>query len=166
MASKDRNTVSSGQQPSFSLPPNQVSSPRSRRMPGLVLVAGLVLVGGVVLTHALLSGGPSDAQVVVGETLHTIQLDVLNGVGEPKLAQRMTDYLRSRGFDVVELGNVDETVEKTVVVDRSGNLRAAEQVAKVIGVAPEQVVQKIDKTLYLDVSVYIGGGYKSLHPYK
>ncbi|MBI4417769.1 MAG: LytR C-terminal domain-containing protein, partial [Ignavibacteriales bacterium] len=110
--------------------------------------------------------GVAESEVVDGGRVHTIQLDVLNATGETKLAQKMTDYLRSRGFDVVELGNHRGGLEKTLVIDRTGNTQAAVQVAEVLGVPREQVVQKLDKTLYLDVSVYIGNDYRALRPFR
>lgn len=102
-----------------------------------------------------------------GGKLHTIQLDVLNGSGTPKLSQRFTDYLRSRGFDVVEMGNYkDSRVERTRVIDRVGNLAAAQQVAQALGVPKDRVTQEVDRTMYLDVSVVIGKDYRSLKPLK
>ena len=165
MVSQDRPTFSSGQPPSPPNAPIQDSTQRPRRARGAVLLGGILVIGAIALYH-LLAGHGSESEVVVGKTVHTIQLDVLNSTGETKLAQRMTDYLRSRGFDVVELGNYSGELAESFVVDRSGNRKAAEQVASVIGVGPEHVVQKIDKSLYLDVSVYIGKDFKSLRPFK
>lgn len=103
---------------------------------------------------------------MVGGRARAIQLDVLNGSGQPKLAQRLTDYLRARGFDVVELGNYTSSIEATQVLDRAGNLDAAKQVAAALGVPEEQVQQKIDKSLYLDVSVIIGKDYSRLKAFQ
>jgi len=108
---------------------------------------------------------PVEPEIVQGGKTHTIQLDVLNGSGTPKLSQRFTDYLRSRGFDVVEMGNYkDSRVEQTRVIDRAGNLAAAQQVAEALGVPKERVTQQIDRTAYLDVSVVIGKDYRTLKP--
>ena len=110
---------------------------------------------------------PVNAETNRGGKTHTIQLDVLNGSGTPRLGQRFTDYLRARGFDVVEMGNYKETgVEFTRVIDRVGDLAAARQVAEALGVPKERVVQQIDKNAYLDVSVVIGKDFKSLKPLK
>lgn len=110
---------------------------------------------------------PVQPETVQGGKAHTIQLDVLNGSGVPRLSQRFTDYLRARGFDVVEMGNYkDSRVEYTRVIDRTGQAAAAQQVAEALGVPKERVVQEIDRTLYLDVSVVIGKDYNSLKPLK
>lgn len=115
--------------------------------------------------HRMFIDPPVEPEIVKGGKAHTIQLDVLNGSGTPKLSQRFTDYLRSRGFDVVEMGNYkDSRVEQTRVIDRAGNLAAAQQVAEALGVPVERVTQQIDRTAYLDVSVVIGKDYRSLKP--
>lgn len=108
---------------------------------------------------------PVEPEVVREGKAHTIQLDVLNGSGVSKIGLRFTEYLRSRGFDVVELGNYRESnVELTRVIDRSGNAAAAEQVAQALGIPKERVTQELDRTMYLDVSVIIGKDYRLLKP--
>jgi hypothetical protein len=110
---------------------------------------------------------PVKPETVQGGKPHTIQLDVLNGSGVSKLSQRFTDYLRARGFDVVETGNYkDSKVERTRVIDRVGQLAAAQQVAEALGVPKERVVQEIDRNSYLDVSVVIGKDFRLLKPLK
>jgi hypothetical protein len=106
-------------------------------------------------------------ETVQGGKPHTIQLDVLNGSGVSKVSRRFTDYLRARGFDVVEMGNYkDSKVEKTRVIDRIGQLAAAQQVAEALGIPKERVVQEIDRNSYLDVSVVIGKDFRLLKPLK
>lgn len=115
--------------------------------------------------HRMFIDPPVEPEIVQGGKSHTIQLDVLNGSGTPKMSQRFTDYLRSRGFDVVEMGNYkDSKVEQTRVIDRAGNLAAAQQVAEALGVPKERVTKQIDRTAYFDVSVVIGKDYRSLKP--
>jgi hypothetical protein len=108
---------------------------------------------------------PVQPEVVQGSKSHIIQLDVLNGSGAAKLAQRFTDYLRARGFDVVEMGNYRESgIEFTRVIDRAGDRQAAAQVARALGVSEERVTQEIDRNAYLDVTVVIGKDYRTLKP--
>jgi hypothetical protein len=110
---------------------------------------------------------PVKPETEQGGKIHTIQLDVLNGSGVPKLSQRFTDYLRARGFDVVEMGNFkDSKVENTRVIDCAGHLEAAQQVAEALGVPKTGVVQQIDRNAYLDVTVVIGKDFRLLKPFK
>ncbi|MEX1139064.1 MAG: LytR C-terminal domain-containing protein [Bacteroidota bacterium] len=130
-------------------------------------IAAVIIVGVSALILVLTFGGSgSEALIADGQKERTIQMDVLNGAGESKLAQRVTDYLRSRGFDVVEVGNVREELERTLVIDRAGNMEAALQVAQALGIPDDHILQKIDKNLYLDVSVFVGKDYRTLRPFR
>lgn len=133
---------------------------------GLIIVfAAVVLFFVWSFVHRTFIDTPDQPEITLEGKAHTIQLDVLNGAGTPKLSQRFTDYLRSRGFDVVEMGNYKGSpVEQTRVIDRAGNLLAAQQVAEALGIPKERVTQQIDRTAYLDVSVVIGKDFRSLKP--
>lgn len=141
------------------------SSSRSRlQRIAPVTILAIILVITLVIAYALLFRN-DEPVVLEGPRTRAIQLDVRNGTGVPGLAQRVTSYLRSKGFDVVEIGNADSlTLEKTQVFDRSGNLEAARQVAKALGLDDSRVALRIDRTLYLDVSVYLGNDLRSFQP--
>jgi len=94
-----------------------------------------------------------------------VQLDVLNGSGVNGMASKFTEHLRKAGFDVVESKNYKSSqVAQTLVVDRIGNLAAARRVAEAIGVSANNIIQQINPDYYVDVSVIIGGDYRSLMP--
>ncbi len=94
-----------------------------------------------------------------------IQLDVLNGCGVSGAANRITGYLRARGYDVVELRNYKTfDVQESLVIDRTGNLQNAERVAYALGIPRENIVQQISPDYYVDVSVVVGKNYQSLKP--
>lgn len=92
-----------------------------------------------------------------------IQLDVLNGCGVSGAATAVRDYLRARGYDVVEMRNYKSfDVEATLVVDRTGDSRTAEKVAYALGVSKSRIIHQINPDYFVDVSVVIGKDYKSL----
>jgi hypothetical protein len=99
-----------------------------------------------------------------------IQLDVLNGCGISGVADRFTDYLRARNFDVVELGNysvngkVNYNVDETFVIDRIGNKANAVKVAETLGIENVKVIQQLNEDYFLDVSLVIGKDYYKLKP--
>lgn len=147
---------------------------RSRLRHGLL--NGALLVGGVtvmvllygLVTHVFVPSPdprrPSPSQELVGSI---IQVEVRNGAGVNKLAARTTQYLRNRGFDVVDVGNY-ETFEqdRSIVVDRVGDPEAARKVAEALGLPPERVKQDIRRQYYLDASVIIGRDYSDLRPFR
>ncbi len=146
---------------------NQPASSRPvwKRFLSLVFIPPIVVLLYFVAQDLFRASG--EPEITTAGRVHAIQLDVLNGSGQPKLAQRMTDFLRARGFDVVEMGNYrSNDVEATLVLDRAGNMDAAKQVAMALGVSAERVRQQIDKSLYLDVSVVIGKDYSRLKAFQ
>lgn len=96
-----------------------------------------------------------------------IQLDVLNGCGVAGVAQKFTDFLRKRNYDVVQSSNYKTfDVQESIVIDRLGDLEAARRVAYALGVDEKNVVQLINTDYYLNVSVVIGHDYKKLKPFQ
>ena len=87
-----------------------------------------------------------------------VRVQVLNATNSRGLAQRATDHLRDRGFDVVEIGNNREKMDSTVVLDRSNHPEWAKRVAAAMGGAP--VLARPDSSRYLDVTVLIGASWR------
>ena len=147
------------------------SSASSRtRSPRLVLlnilIVCLALVVGV-MAYALISRHllhpPVDPKRPGGKGV--IQLDVLNGCGAAGAASTITGYLRSRGYDVVEIRNYKTfDVPESLVIDRTGSRVEAENVAAALGVKPENIIVQISPDYFVDVSVVIGKDYHSLKP--
>ena len=99
-------------------------------------------------------------------TAPIIQLEVLNGCGISGVAEKFTDYLRNNNFDVVQTGNyISFDVEKTMVIDRTGNKANAFKVADALGIDHKNVIQQINNDYILDVSLIIGKNFKQLKPY-
>lgn len=142
-----------------------------------ILLNTALLVGGLgvmVLLYALVTRTlltspsptrPSEAaEKLVGSI---IQVEVRNGAGIDGLAARTTQYLRERGFDVVDVGNAASfDREHTVVIDRVGDRAAARKVAKALGVPARRVQQEIRPQYYLDASIILGHDYKQLRPFQ
>lgn len=94
-----------------------------------------------------------------------IQLDVLNGCGVAGVADRYTDFLRAKNFDVVEIGNyISFDVDETFVIDRIGNKANAFKVAEALGIENVKVIQQLNDNYFLDVSLVIGKDYYKLKP--
>jgi hypothetical protein len=108
----------------------------------------------------------------VGEFIPTVnsrslEVEVLDGAGNMRAAQQMTNILRAQGYDVVEMKkNYDDVEERTFIFDRSGNLDAARKLATILGISQDKVFQKIDRTLYLDITVVMGKDYSRLKSFQ
>lgn len=96
-----------------------------------------------------------------------VQLEVLNGCGTSGIADKFTEYLRRKNFDVVQMGNyISFDVDKTIVIDRTGNKANAEKVAESLGIDKKNIIQQLNDDYFLDVSLIVGRDYYQLNPYK
>ena len=99
--------------------------------------------------------------------LPVVQLDVLNGCGVKGAAAAFTGYLRTTGFDVVEMKNYKMShMPLTLVVDRVGDLVAARSVAVALGVSTSNIIQQLNPDYFVEVSVIIGEDFQTLRPYR
>lgn len=95
-----------------------------------------------------------------------VQVEVLNGCGVSGIADKITDFLRKNNFDVVQVGNYTSfDMDKSIVIDRTGNMANAEKVAGVLGIDKKNIVQQINNDYLLDCSIVIGKDFFSLKPY-
>lgn len=93
-----------------------------------------------------------------------LRVEVLNGCGVNRLALKVTNLLRERGFNVVTIGDTDnQYFEETVVIERRDkDMKNAKYFAKRIGC--KNIGKDIDSALYLEITVIIGKDYKKLFP--
>lgn len=125
------------------------------------LIAVAILVGSLV---AGLGRGSAEPETSPPRwTGERVRVEVLNATGSPGLAREATRRLRDAGFDVVYFGNAPgERRDSSEVLDRSGRLQAAREVADALGV--RQVATEPDANLYLDVSVFLGRDWNAKQP--
>lgn len=95
---------------------------------------------------------------------YSFTVEVLNGTGRSGLAVDVSRLLRSRGFDVVVIGNADSSAS-TRVLARRGNGEAAQLVARALGQGEPELAP--DSLRFVDVTVIIGSDFDvelPLHP--
>ncbi len=152
--------------------PNVRSRKRSGRFftvayQSFVVSLAIILVGSLI-DHFIIN--PTVSSLRMETTSPTkvekhIQVSVRNECGVSNIAMDYTDFLRKRGFDVVETDNGSGFDRKTTtVVDATGNYQNALKVAEVLGVQKRNVVTRIDPHAYVDVEVLIGSDYVNLKP--
>lgn len=94
-----------------------------------------------------------------------IQINVLNACGVDGLAAKAKEYLRQRGFDVVEIGNYSEVLNHSMVCDRIGDAKSAHKVAYALGISSKSIISQVDSSLYIRASVIIGNDFFDLKPF-
>ena len=121
------------------------------------------------------SAGKSSAENIPSEEQEPLiqpvpqktQVEVLNGCGAAGVAKQTTDYLRTEDIDVVSMGNYKNySVPNSMVIDRMGERQTAEKIAKIMGIANDQIKTEIDESKQLAASIVIGKDYKNLKPFK
>ncbi len=95
-----------------------------------------------------------------------IQVDVVNASGVDRAGRHTMEYLRERGFDVVELSTSGTKVDTSTIIDRVGDRTSALKVASVLGIADSVVYSEIDSMLFVRASVVLGQDLKRLHPFR
>jgi hypothetical protein len=134
------------------------------------ILALLCLALGVtvyVLAHRSFSKHPVPIETSSLPVTRAVEVEVVDGVGSMRIAQQVTNVLRSQGYDVVEMKkNNDGLIERTYVIDRSGNLDAARSLATSLGISQDKVFQKIDRNVFLDVTIMVGADYTRLKAFQ
>lgn len=136
----------------------------------MIVSVALVLVLGYAFVHRVFIAPPVNAEVERQDDLvrkgAKIQVNVVNSSGAQRVARRTMDFLRARGFDVVEIGNAGEPVAMSTVIDRVNDSLSARKVAFALGIADSCVRRDENRKLFLDVTVVLGQDYESLKPWK
>ena len=134
----------------------------------IFILAGVIIYLSYSIFLKLSDKEPAEKQITQKDTpSEIIQCEVKNGCGVNGVADRFTDYLRARKFDVVNIGNHSSfNIENTIVIDRIGNMTNAYETARILGVKRENVIQQINEDYFLDVSIIIGKDYFKLNPLK
>lgn len=95
-----------------------------------------------------------------------IQLQILNATDVPGIAKKATEYLRGRGFDVVQVTNASLRSPGTFVVQATSDSASAARVAYALGIEPRFIRIEVDSTLMLDCTVVLGNDYMMLRPFR
>ncbi|MFN3134552.1 MAG: LytR C-terminal domain-containing protein [Candidatus Kryptonium sp.] len=93
------------------------------------------------------------------------QIDVLNGCGVEDVAFQITQYLRTKGFDVIDYGNYDLIVDESFIIDHVGWPDTAKVIAKALGIDENKIVRS-KSNYYNEFTIVIGRDYIMLKPFK
>jgi len=148
---------------------NNLKSPSSNIYSNIIIILLIVIIS--YLSYSLYARieAQSNRSIVVQKKSapHTIQIEVLNGCGFPGIGDKFTDFLRLHNFDVVQIGNyISYDIEKSIVIDRTGDFLNALKVADSLGIDHKYVIKQLNNNYFLDFSLIVGKDYNSLNPYK
>ena len=99
-------------------------------------------------------------------SLTLIKVEVLNGCGEKGLGGQFTDFLRNHHVDVISTENADHfDFSATQIIQRSEFLDRGYQVASLLGIDEDDIIDDFDLNMDLDITVVIGSDFKSIKPF-
>ncbi|HAM38774.1 MAG: hypothetical protein A2474_03640 [Elusimicrobia bacterium RIFOXYC2_FULL_34_12] len=95
-----------------------------------------------------------------------IVVEIFNASGKSGLAGKIRRKLIKNHFDVIKIGTYDNNskYEKTLVIDRMGQLDKAREIANEIGA--KEVITKIDESRGVDVTIILGRDWQGLNEVK
>lgn len=133
----------------------------------IVLLGILILYMSYSIVSKVVKGRSEErSEVNTSVASNIIQVEVLNGCGVSGVGDRFTDFLRNRKIDVVNVSNYTSfDVEKTMVIDRTGNMANAQRVAEMLGISQPNIIQQLNDDYFLEVSLIIGKDFKKLKPF-
>jgi len=138
---------------------------------GLILLANIVLIFYFVRHCAGTGSTQSVPEPVKPEPppFRQLQIEVLNGCGTAGVANQFTNFLRSKGFDVVKTDNYEEepgrsnfNVIETVVIDRRGDRKNAMRVISALGIDESMLLQEVNESYLIDATVIIGNNFRKV----
>jgi LytR cell envelope-related transcriptional attenuator len=115
------------------------------RVLALIAVGAVILgLAGIFGSERLLNGGgeTTTAQKPGAIVPQNVEVAVLNGTSVPGLAAKVASDVQVNDFSLGNVGNTRREYDQTVVMYESGQRKAADKVARVLGVKP---VQPIDR---------------------
>ena len=126
-------------------------------------ILGVLLLGGATLAHRWTRRSTVVAVRSIPEAERApaglrVRVQVLNATRTRGLGRRAANFLRDRGFDVVEVGTLNHQRDSTLVLDLSGHPEWAKHVAAAFDGA--RVEARRDSSRYLDVAILIGASWR------
>ena len=101
------------------------------------------------------------------KTGHKIQVEILNGCGITNLARMYTNFLRDEGFDVLDSKNADHfDYLETKILHHRGDLIRALELANILMIDENRIIEDMDETLFYDLTLIIGKDYIDLPSYR
>ena len=94
------------------------------------------------------------------------EIEVLNGCGETGIANLFTKFLRSEGYDVIEIKNADNfKYKETIILFHNKEIQEkAKVLSEILNINQDNI--KFNKNSVWDLSLIIGSDYKNLSSFE
>lgn len=126
----------------------------------LTIATGILILIGTMIVDEPQKNVVKQTKTAPSRTVPDLgSIELLNGCGADGAARQVANYLRSKSFDVKNIGNASQmNHDSTLVISRVKDTTMASKVASALGTRKMTLILN-DNTLY-DVTVIIGSDYK------
>lgn len=131
----------------------------------LIAVLGAVVVAFLGSLVWRLINPPVSPLVNEDDPRSTIQVDVVNASGRQGAGRHTLEFLRERGFDVVEISSIGDRPKHSQVIDRMGDKASARKIANALGIADTLIVTEIDSMRFVRATIMLGSDIDKLEPF-
>jgi len=131
----------------------------------LIAVLGVVVVAFLGSLVWRLINPPVSPLVNEDDPRSTIQVDVVNASGRQGAGRHTLEFLRERGFDVVEISSTGDRPKRSLVIDRMGDKVSARKIANALGIADTLIVTEIDSMRFVRATIMLGADLDNLEPF-
>ena len=73
---------------------------------------------------------------------------------------KITKRLRELGIDVIDVGNFNYEVEKSFIIDRSGNQQYSKEFAQLVEVNPSDIITQVSQDYLFKITLVLGKDYQ------
>lgn len=131
----------------------------------LISVLGVVVVAFIGSLIWRFANPPVSALVNEDDPRSTIQVEVVNASGRQGAGRHTLEFLRERGFDVVEISTSIDRPRKSTIIDRMGDKVSAHKVAASMGIPDSLITTEIDSLRFLRATIVLGADVDNLEPF-
>ncbi|MBK6290219.1 MAG: LytR C-terminal domain-containing protein [Candidatus Kapabacteria bacterium] len=131
----------------------------------LIAALGVVVVAFLGSLVWRLINPPVSPLVNEDDPRSTIQVDVVNASGRQGAGRHTLEFLRERGFDVVEISSTGDRPKRSLVIDRMGDKVSARKIANALGIADTLIVTEIDSMRFVRATIMLGSDIDKLEPF-
>ena len=93
-----------------------------------------------------------------------IQIKILNGCGDKGVADLYKNFLRNKGYDVIDYGNAKNFnhINTKLKIHNKNHENFIFEVVEILSISPDKLEYNYSKNIFYDLTLIIGKDYKNL----
>ncbi|MCX6140261.1 MAG: LytR C-terminal domain-containing protein [Candidatus Kapabacteria bacterium] len=131
----------------------------------LIAILGVVVLAFIGSLVWRFANPPVSALVNEDDPRSTIQVEVVNASGRQGAGRHTLEFLRERGFDVVEISTSLDRPRKSTIVDRMGDKVSSRKLSASMGIPDSLIITEIDSLRFVRATIVLGADVDNLVPF-